>query len=155
MDGGAENGQDRHSWATKSRLKRMTTLQTHSRQQSVPPSLVATSPTRTPDTASMHSPVVLCLTIMALCATLASANTCPPSFFGPASAYNVFLLGSSSPNASTTTSPFTFDLADGGVVEGTCSPSTRLVRDECALANMISLDHQDEWQPLGASAPRT
>jgi hypothetical protein len=53
----------------------------------------------------------LCVVLVGLCASLAAAQTCPPtSIFGStASAYNVFLLGGGSGSANT------FDLTNGDV----------------------------------------
>jgi hypothetical protein len=48
--------------------------------------------------------------LLSVCASFAAAQTCPASFFGStASAYNVFLLGSSAP------ANYTFDLINGDV----------------------------------------
>lgn len=55
----------------------------------------------------MKAQVALCVVLVGLCASFAAAQTCPPSFFGSASAYNVFLLGGSAAN--------TFDLTNGDV----------------------------------------
>ena len=57
----------------------------------------------------MKAQVALCVVLVGLCASFAAAQTCPPSFFGSASAYNVFLLGSSAANG------YTFDLINGDV----------------------------------------
>jgi choice-of-anchor A domain-containing protein len=55
----------------------------------------------------MKAQVALCLVIVGLCASWASAQSCPASFFGSAaSGYNVFLLGGGSGN-------YTFDLING------------------------------------------
>jgi hypothetical protein len=54
-------------------------------------------------------PLALCVILVGLCASFAAGQTCPPSLLGSASAYNVFLLGSSS------ASGYTFDLTNGDV----------------------------------------
>jgi hypothetical protein len=50
----------------------------------------------------------LCVALLGFC-VLAFGQTCPASFFGSTSAYNVFLLGAASP------ANFTFDLINGDV----------------------------------------
>jgi hypothetical protein len=56
----------------------------------------------------MKAQIALCFVLVGLCASWASAQSCPASFFGSASAYNVFLLGGGSGN-------YTFDLINGDV----------------------------------------
>lgn len=56
----------------------------------------------------MKSQGVLCFFLVwGLCASWAAAQSCPASFLGPATDYNVFLLGGGSGN--------TFDLTNGDV----------------------------------------